>query len=104
MLGRAFFSKSGTFMRLFHALQDKSTDAQGGFLRIDLFHFEDAFRIVVAEIILQLVPALRNRAHSAPLPVADLEDVIDQPLSRYISITGNYPAVLILHIESAGFE
>src|SRR5215475_673903 len=103
MLGRAFLSKSGTFMRLFHALQDKTTDTQGGFLRIDLFHFEDAFRIVVAKLVLQLVPALRNRAHSAPLPIADLEDLIDHPLSRHISVADNNPAVLILHVETAGF-
>src|SRR5215467_9929299 len=104
MFWRAFLSKSGTFMRLFHTLQDKTTDAQGGLLRIDLFHFEDAFRIVGAKLVLQLVPTLRNRAHSAPLPVANLEDLIDQPLSRYISIAGNNPAVLVLYVETAGFE
>src|SRR5215471_6572567 len=102
MFGRAFFPKSGTFMRLFHALQNKTTDAQGRLLRIDLFNFEDSFRIIVAKFVLQLVPTLRNRAHSPPFPVADLEDVIDQPLSRYVSIAGNNPAVLVFHVETAG--
>ena len=48
MLWRAFLSKGGAVVRLFHALQDQAAYADGWFLRVDLLDFEEPLRVVIA--------------------------------------------------------
>src|SRR5262245_60029140 len=77
MFRRALLSKSRTLHRFLHPSQNEAADTFGRFLSIDLCYVENALGVVVAEFILQLVSAFRNRADASPLPVADIKYLVD---------------------------
>src|SRR5215831_14666971 len=73
MLRRAFFSKSRAIVRFLNPFQYLPANARRRLLRVNLFDVKNALRVVVFELPAQFVPALWNRAHAAPFPVAYLE-------------------------------
>src|SRR5580700_8845900 len=83
-------------MRLLDAAQNFSADTDLRLESGDLCYVEELLRIVRAEFFAQAIAALRNCPNAAPLPVADFEDVADQPLCREIAGLVEDARVLIL--------
>src|SRR5262249_38071366 len=96
MFRRAFLAEGRTIMGLLDSLEYEAADAQRRFLRPDLFNFEEAFGVMFAKFIAQLVAALGDRTDPAPFAVAYIEDLIDQPLRRQVALTRDDAAVLVL--------
>src|SRR5215469_15578122 len=82
-------------MWLLDAFENLPADAYGGFIGIDLFHFENPFRIVFAVFPAQLVAALRNPAHAPPTSIRHLKHAIDQFARRHIAIAIEDARVLV---------
>src|SRR3954468_11465512 len=75
---RAFLPEGGTFARLLDSAQNLAADADLRLVGLDVLSFEAAFADVDPFLPGQLVAALRDGSHAAPLPVANLEDVVDE--------------------------
>src|SRR2546423_9973505 len=69
-------SERRTIVRLLNSLQNLPADANGRLLRVNLFDFEKPLGIVIPIFPTQLVPALGDPSHSAPLAVGDFKYAI----------------------------
>ena len=78
-------------MRLLQPLEDLPADADRRFLGLDVVDLEEPLGVVVAILVAQPVAALGDQADAAPLAVADLEDVVDQPPRRRVPLAAARP-------------
>ena len=69
-------------------------DADRRFLRADVLHLEDPLGVVIAELVAQLVAALRDDADAAPAPVRDVEHARDHLPRRHVAVDGHRARVL----------
>src|SRR5215467_3340606 len=104
MLGCAKSAEGGTVMRLFHSAQDEAADANLRLPGIDLADFEEAFGIVLAKFVAQLVTAFGNRADSAPFAIADLKNLVHQVLGHPIPFATNDSRILVFYLCFSGLE
>src|SRR5439155_12899980 len=103
-LGSAARAEGGTLARLPEPLQDLAADAEGRLTRHDVGDLEELFGVVVAVLIAQSVATLRNRSDAAPLAVADLEDLIEQPPRRRVAVSADGPRILRFDRRLPRFE
>src|SRR5215471_16888979 len=97
-LWSTFLAKSWALMWFLQAAQDLSADTHARFLRSKIAHLEQKLRIEVAVFWSQLVATLWNRAHTAPLAVADFKHTLDEFAGLRITILANGPAVLVFYL------
>ncbi len=90
-LRRAFLAERRAVVRLLQPLEHLPADAQRRLLRLDVVHFEEPLGVVVAVLVAQLEAALGDQADAAPLAVADLENVVDQPPRRRVALAAGRP-------------
>ena len=100
-LRRTLLTERGTVVRLLLALEDLAADAERRLLGLDRVDLEPALGVVVAILVAQLVAALRDQADPAPLAVADLEDVLDQPSRRRVPLGPDGAGVWVLDLRPA---
>ncbi len=91
-------------MRFLQPLEHLPADAQARLLRLDVVHLEEALGVVVAVLVAQLEAAFGDQADAAPLAVAHLEDVLDQPPRRRVALDPHGPGVLVFHLRPALLE
>src|SRR5215472_12098553 len=94
-LRRALLAERRTIVRLLQPLEHLPADTQRRFLRLDVIDLEAALGVVIAVLVAQLETAFGNQTDAAPLAVADLEDVLDEPLRRGIALGPHGASVLI---------
>src|SRR5262249_54793230 len=79
-------------------------DAQRRFLRLDVIDLEATLGGVIAVLVAQLETTLGNQTDTAPLTVAHLEYVLDEPSRRRIAVEPHTASILGLDLRPAGFE
>src|SRR5688572_11370464 len=93
-LGCALRAEGRTIPRPLEPFEDLPADAQRRLASDDGANIEQPLGIVGAVLVTQPVAALRNRADAAPLPVANLEHLVQQSARCHVALRTDGACVL----------
>src|SRR5581483_8394932 len=96
VLGRAARAECRALHRLLQPAQDRARDAYRRLLRNDTLNAKTLLGVEARERGPQPVAAGRNTANAAPLPIRNLEHLLDELLRRQIACVRDGAGVLVL--------